>query len=221
MQRFFDTVRARLFGGRMSQKQVDGCLAILRATEGLPTSHRAYLLATVYHETAKTMQPIQQQLYSPGRDETISRDEIAVFLEGPISEMLALHSGFARLEAEAFERLGPSVAGILDAESILEIRCSAGTYVRTLAAEPARVPPSRTTAACRPTIRSSDGPGTSRRSTRWVTATRLDWPSTRSPARPSSTQGLTSRHRRERTSSPLPTGALSSQAPPADTGPWS
>jgi len=49
--------------GKLKQSQVDGLNAILRATESLPITHRAYLLATVFHETAKTMQPITE--YGP------------------------------------------------------------------------------------------------------------------------------------------------------------
>lgn len=47
-----------LFGGRMTQVQVDGCEAILAAVKSLPLSHQAYLLATAFHETDQTMQPI-------------------------------------------------------------------------------------------------------------------------------------------------------------------
>lgn len=54
---FYAAVRP-IFGGSLSQKQVDGIEALLAATEGLPVSHRAYLLATCRHETADTMQPI-------------------------------------------------------------------------------------------------------------------------------------------------------------------
>lgn len=54
---FYDAVRP-LFGGSLTQKQVDGLEALLAATAGLPVTHRAYLLATAKHETADTMQPI-------------------------------------------------------------------------------------------------------------------------------------------------------------------
>lgn len=60
---FFDTVRESLFDGSMNQGQVHGMEAILREWEarGL-TDLRwlAYMLATTYHETAKTMQPIEE-----------------------------------------------------------------------------------------------------------------------------------------------------------------
>lgn len=58
MKEFFDTIRDGL--GSLSQSQVDGINALLKATEGLPTRHRAYILATSWHETARTMQPITE-----------------------------------------------------------------------------------------------------------------------------------------------------------------
>lgn len=56
---FYKAVRP-MFGGAISQKQVDGIEALLAATEGLPITHRAYLLATSKHETSDTMQPITE-----------------------------------------------------------------------------------------------------------------------------------------------------------------
>jgi hypothetical protein len=57
---FFASVRVPLFNGKMRQEQVDGCNAILAAMDGLPVSWCAYALATAYHETAYTMQPIKE-----------------------------------------------------------------------------------------------------------------------------------------------------------------
>jgi putative chitinase len=39
---------------------VNGCNAVLAAMEGCPLSWTAYALATAYHETASTMQPIKE-----------------------------------------------------------------------------------------------------------------------------------------------------------------
>lgn len=58
---FYAAVRP-LFGGTLSQSQVDGINVILRATHGLHVTHRAYLLATTHHETARTMQPVRETL---------------------------------------------------------------------------------------------------------------------------------------------------------------
>lgn len=59
---FFAQIRP-LFDGRMTQDQVDGCNAILTEWDrrGLTDMrHLAYMLATTYHETAHTMQPIRE-----------------------------------------------------------------------------------------------------------------------------------------------------------------
>lgn len=57
---FFDKMRSGLLGPTLTAQEVDGCNAILKACEGLPLSWTAYALATAYHETASTMQPIRE-----------------------------------------------------------------------------------------------------------------------------------------------------------------
>jgi putative chitinase len=57
---FFDNMRAGLLGPTLSATEVDGCNAILEAMEGMPLAWTAYALATSYHETASTMQPIKE-----------------------------------------------------------------------------------------------------------------------------------------------------------------
>ena len=61
---FYDIVRAELFGGSLTQDQVDGH-QIIGFSCGLfklaPLKEQcSYVLATVYHETARTMQPIEE-----------------------------------------------------------------------------------------------------------------------------------------------------------------
>lgn len=56
---FFATIRARL--GSLQQPQVDGIKACLAACEGAPLSHAAYMLATAWHETGETMQPVKEK----------------------------------------------------------------------------------------------------------------------------------------------------------------
>lgn len=67
--KFFYSIRQSLFKTGLKQKQVEGIEAILTMweTEGL-TDLRwlAYMLATVFHETAKTMQPIEE--YGKGKN---------------------------------------------------------------------------------------------------------------------------------------------------------
>ncbi|ANK84951.1 glycoside hydrolase family 19 protein [Rhizobium sp. N1314] len=63
---FFDAVRRELFRGELTHPQVVGMTAILDAWEkrSAPTDRRwlAYILATAYHETAYTMQPVRETL---------------------------------------------------------------------------------------------------------------------------------------------------------------
>jgi len=56
---FYKTVRAKL--GSLDQSQVDGFETILNAIAGQPLSYQAYMLATTWHETADTMQPIKEK----------------------------------------------------------------------------------------------------------------------------------------------------------------
>lgn len=61
---FFDKVRKHPFGGTIEQSQVDGLNAILDVWEEAialnDLRHLAYPLATTFHETAATMQPIEE-----------------------------------------------------------------------------------------------------------------------------------------------------------------
>jgi putative chitinase len=57
---FFDHVRQGILGPTLDAQEVSGCDAILAAMAGAPLSHVAYALATAYHETASTMQPIKE-----------------------------------------------------------------------------------------------------------------------------------------------------------------
>ncbi|RFB97083.1 hypothetical protein B5K08_06775 [Rhizobium leguminosarum bv. trifolii] len=63
---FFDAVRGDLFKGEMTHPQVVGITAILDAwDERFSQADRrwlAYILATAYHETAYTMQPVRETL---------------------------------------------------------------------------------------------------------------------------------------------------------------
>jgi putative chitinase len=65
---FFDTVRKDLFRGTLTQRQVDGMEYLLavwerhfeKANPRDGTKWLAYCLATAYHETAQTMEPIEE-----------------------------------------------------------------------------------------------------------------------------------------------------------------
>lgn len=68
-KKFFDLTRRSPFGGSLSQQQVDGLENLLTVWEKSygqnPYRWLAYMLATAYHETARTMQPIAE--YGKGR----------------------------------------------------------------------------------------------------------------------------------------------------------
>ena len=57
---FFDLCRRGVMGPTLDQNEVSGSEAILTAMDGAPISHCAYALATAWHETAHTMQPIAE-----------------------------------------------------------------------------------------------------------------------------------------------------------------
>lgn len=57
---FFDHLRAGLMGPVLTESEVAGTNAILAATASWPLAWAAYGLATAYHETAHTMQPVRE-----------------------------------------------------------------------------------------------------------------------------------------------------------------
>lgn len=62
---FFDAVRESVFGGSISQPQVDGINTIAEAWKKYGDGDNrklAYLLGTTFHETARTMQPVRETL---------------------------------------------------------------------------------------------------------------------------------------------------------------
>lgn len=66
---FYDTIRPALFKGSISSKQFEGVEAIISEYNRLcinDVRKLAYVLATSYHETAKTMQPIAE--YGKGKN---------------------------------------------------------------------------------------------------------------------------------------------------------
>lgn len=59
MKVFFDVIRKHF--GPLNGGQVEGFELLINAAHGLPDRHKAYLLATAWHETARTMQPIYER----------------------------------------------------------------------------------------------------------------------------------------------------------------
>lgn len=82
---FFSSVRHSIFNGKIRNKQVQGLNAILDEWEaqGL-TDLRwlAYMLATTYHETAGTMQPIEEYGKGKGRKYGIPDPETGLVYYG-------------------------------------------------------------------------------------------------------------------------------------------
>lgn len=67
---FFDEVRKKPFNGRLTQSQVEGMEYILDVwqteyADKITVPQMAYILATTFHETDATMQPIEE--YGKGR----------------------------------------------------------------------------------------------------------------------------------------------------------
>lgn len=84
---FYSAIRTPLFSGHLIQPQVDGIEAILDAWDASPANgdlrHLAYMLATAYHETAATMQPVRETL--AGTDEAAIAILDASFRKGRLS----------------------------------------------------------------------------------------------------------------------------------------
>jgi len=59
-RKFFDACRAGIMGPTLDNDEVTGSARILEAMAGAPISWCAYALATAWHETAFTMQPIKE-----------------------------------------------------------------------------------------------------------------------------------------------------------------
>lgn len=96
-KQFYDAVRP-LFGGRLSQHQVDGMKRIVEYGEewGYDPDALAYVLATVKHETGDWMQPIREGAHRFGPDYTdasAKRAVASIHAKGIISTNYALPSG--------------------------------------------------------------------------------------------------------------------------------
>lgn len=74
---YFDAVRISLFGGELTQQQVDGQKAILtqwgKHAPSDDLRHLAYMLATTKHETASTMWPIEE--YGKGEGASYGKED--------------------------------------------------------------------------------------------------------------------------------------------------
>ncbi|SDH08663.1 glycoside hydrolase family 19 protein [Pelagibacterium luteolum] len=76
---FFDAVRASVFGGRMTQAQVDGTIALLEAGKRYGVTdrhHMANVLAQVFHETGQNMLGIKETVMPSHKDKNPSDAEV-------------------------------------------------------------------------------------------------------------------------------------------------
>ena len=100
-QIFFSNVRAHLHGGHIHQSQVDGYNAILAEWDkrGLEdTRWLAYMLATTFHETAKTIQPIHE--YGRGKGKKYGNPD-------PVTHKIYYGRGFVQLTWKYnYEKMG-------------------------------------------------------------------------------------------------------------------
>ena len=98
---FFDSVRASIFNGSLSHKQVQGCEILLAAMQSRGWTDRrwfAYVLATTYHETAATMQPIAE--YGKGKGKLYGKPD-------PITGQAYYGRGYVQLTwKENYARMG-------------------------------------------------------------------------------------------------------------------
>ena len=93
---FFQTVRNTLYNGTLKQKQVEGISGILdnweAAYSNLDDRFLAYMFATTFHETATTMQPIEEYGKGKGR---------AYGTADPVTHQIYYGRGFVQLTWKA------------------------------------------------------------------------------------------------------------------------
>jgi len=130
---FFGIVRPKLFGGKMSKSQVDGCVAIIKAFEdsNLTKDLRfpAYGLGTAYKETNKSMQPVIEAYYLNDRDKQMAylkkKKYYPAYGRGYVQ--ITWKSNYVR----AAEKLGiPELGTVEGYERVLEPEIAAKIMVR-------------------------------------------------------------------------------------------
>src|SRR4029077_18733695 len=102
---YFDSVRASLFNGVMSQQQVDGQNAILADWEGTYSANDlrflAYALATTLHETASTCWPIEEYNHGEGQQYGV---------QDPVTKQVYFGRGSVQLPcADIYQQLAKKV----------------------------------------------------------------------------------------------------------------
>jgi len=103
--RFFASVRISIFGGRLRAPQLAGTKTVIAGFEkALPGGDRrwlAYMLATAFHETAATMQPVRETLAASDAEAIVRLDR--AFAAGRLP---MVRKPYWRLDAEGKSWLG-------------------------------------------------------------------------------------------------------------------
>jgi hypothetical protein len=139
---FFDHVRHNLFGGRLSRGQVEGLAAIMGGWGKRPARRPvgsaaesgadalAYVLATAFHETAGTMQPVRETC-ADSDAEAIRRLE-AAFAAGRLA---SVKTPYWRVDADGRTWLGRGLVQLTHRRNYAAMSQLTGV---DLVAEPAR-----------------------------------------------------------------------------------
>ncbi|NTJ41699.1 hypothetical protein G6L28_03670 [Agrobacterium larrymoorei] len=169
-QRFFSAVRKKPFGGRMSEGQVQGAELVLdtyfKRVAERDLRHLAYMLATSYHETAATMQPVRETL-APS-DEAAIRILDRAFAAGRLGQVKA---PYWRRDGEGKSWLGRGLVQLTHRRNYEAMSLLAGV---DLVARPERAMEAETSA----TILIEGmlkGSFTGRRLSNYFSETREDW----------------------------------------------
>lgn len=81
---FFASLRQRdsgIFGTSLSQRQVDGCEALLDALVGFPLDHAAHVLGECYHETGGGMYPVKETVFAWSTNKTPTDAQVIARLD--------------------------------------------------------------------------------------------------------------------------------------------
>ena len=103
-KKYFDAVRATVFGGKLTQQQVDGQNYILSVWENTAMDWElrwlAYALATTMHETASTMWPIAEYGKGKGQPYGVPDPETKQTYYGRGFVQLTWRENYARADKE-------------------------------------------------------------------------------------------------------------------------
>ncbi|UMY65376.1 MULTISPECIES: glycoside hydrolase family 19 protein [unclassified Flavobacterium] len=135
---FFDSIKPTLFAGKFNQKQVDGMSAILDEWDAKHATSDirwlAYMLATTYHETGHTMQPIEEwgkgKTYAYGSRVKMAKDKAGNRIPYTDTTEIFYGRGFVQLTwYENYDKAGKKLgqnflhnaAGVMDLKNATKI----------------------------------------------------------------------------------------------------